>query len=175
MLSRVKQVIAALTAKVNFSDQVFVSKRLNDKERKLFYGMNLPDQRHALNVAYTSLNLSRNNPESDLNLLVRAALLHDVGKQLGDVSTLDKIITVIAHQLVPELASKWGREGRGGKIANFRHAVYVHFHHPERSAQLLRAIGAEPKLVDIISRHHAESQLSDAIELKLLRQADDLN
>jgi len=167
--------VAALTAKVTDADREFIAKRLNLNEKKLFYGMNLPDQHHALNVAYTAIELAKNYPTVDKEILVRCALLHDVGKQRGDVSTWDKIITVIAHKIFPAKAKAWGRPGRGSKVSNLRHAVYLYFHHPMRSAEMLLAIGTEQKIADIIRLHHTAPLDDDSLELIILRQADDLH
>jgi HD superfamily phosphodiesterase len=87
MLNRINQVISALTAKITEQDETFVAKQLNAREQKLFWQMNLPDQRHALNVTYTALRLAQNKSGLNLAALTKGALLHDVGKVRGDVST----------------------------------------------------------------------------------------
>jgi len=175
MLNRVKQVISAVTAKLTAADRKFISDELNHAEELLFYGMNLPDQRHALNVAYTILDISAKGMTVDRNFLVRCALLHDIGKVQGDVSTWDKIITVLAHGLAPHWAESWGRYGRGSSVENIRHAFYIYFHHAERGAQVMEALGEDAKLVDMIRRHHDTPLEDEPRELTLLRQADNLN
>ncbi|MPN10188.1 hypothetical protein SDC9_157483 [bioreactor metagenome] len=175
MLTRIRQGLAAWTARITPEDHIFVENHLNAKEQGLFWRMNLPDQRHALNVAYTSKQLAAHQAGINQNLLLRCALLHDVGKVYGDVSTLDKIITVMAHKLAPQWAKQWGREGRGGKIRNLRHAFYIYFHHPARSASFLQAIGASPAEVEIIARHHKAPAKNDPPELGILREADNLH
>jgi putative nucleotidyltransferase with HDIG domain len=175
MLNRFKQVAAALTARVTAADHDFIRENLRAEERSLFYGMNLPDQRHALNVTYSALALARDKPGVDLGLLVKSALLHDVGKVRGDVSTLDKILTVIAHKLMPDWARRWGKYGRGTRLANFRHAVHIYFHHPERSAELLASVGAAQEVIGVVRRHHEAPQDDEPVELTILRQADDLH
>lgn len=107
MLKRVKQVVAAVTAEITPEDRLFVNQYLNKQEQTLIWGMNLPDQRHVLNVAYTALTLAENQKNIDLNLLVTCALLHDVGKVKGDVSTVDKIVNVIGHKVSPS----WAKNG----------------------------------------------------------------
>lgn len=175
MANRIKQVFAALTAEVTAADHSFIRENLRAEEQSLFYGMNLPDQRHALNVAYTALELVRNKPGIDTELLVKVALLHDVGKVRGDVSTMDKILTVIAHRFAPRWAEGWGRRGRGSKLANLRHAVHTYYHHPEQSAEMLAAIGSREEIVEIVRRHHEDQQPGEPFELAILRQADDLH
>ena len=172
MFNRIKQVVAALTARVTPEDKVFVSRYLNAAEQKLFYGMNLPDQRHVLNVAQTALQLAKFQQKIDINLLVKCALLHDVGKVKNDVSTLDKIITVLGHKLSPQWARQWGRSGRGSKFDNVRHAFYIYFNHGARSAAMLAAINSTPGLVNIVAKHHEAPADDDPLELIILRKAD---
>jgi putative nucleotidyltransferase with HDIG domain len=174
MLNRVKQVIAAVTAEITAYDQAFVAKYLTDSEQKLFWQMNVPDQRHALNVAYTVLEVPKTGEVDEL-LLIRCSLLHDVGKIKGDLSTADKIITVLAHKLAPVWAARWGRPGRGNILDNLRHAFYIYFHHAERSAAMLLASGTTGRLIEIIRRHHQPASSHDPAELVLLRKADNKN
>lgn len=175
MLKRVKQVVSALTAKITADDERFVKKYLNTKEQTLFWGMNLPDQRHVLNVAYTAVQLLKKEDRIDQNLLIKCALLHDVGKIKGDVSTADKIMTVIGHKVSAKWAKKWGRLGRGSKLQNIRHAFYIYFYHAQRSAEMLQGIGTLAPIVEIVRKHHKAPADQDPLELILLRQADDLN
>jgi putative nucleotidyltransferase with HDIG domain len=172
---RVKQVVAALTARIEKHDQDFLSKNLSKAEAAFFYQMNLPDQRHALNVAYTALELADGQEPVDRDLLVKCALLHDVGKVKGDVSTADKIITVLFDTFAPVWAKSWGRQGRGGKIDNLRHAVYIYYNHATRGAAMLTAAGLHPQVTQIIARHHEAPAVGEPPELTLLRAADNLN
>lgn len=174
MVNRVKQVVSALTAEITVADRKFVDENLSKCEQNLFWKMNLPDQRHALNVAYSALHMARNKTVN-LTVLTKCALLHDVGKVKGDVSTLDKIITVMAHKLAPRWAKRWGKQGKGSKLANVRHAFYTYFNHPEISANLLKLIGTNPLIVDIVSKHHKAPAESDPPELVILKAADDLH
>ncbi len=174
MLNRVKQVFAALTAKITDGDKEFVNGRLSVQEQALFWRMNLPDQRHALNVAYTVLDMAKNRPGIDKEILVKSALLHDVGKVKGDVSTADKIITVLAHKFVPQWAERWGRFGRGSNIDNLRHAFYIYFNHAGRGAEMLKEIGVDRRIVEIVRKHHKTPAECDPPELAILKAADNM-
>jgi len=175
MLTRVKQFVAAITAKVTALDRNFIRKNLRAEEQALFYRMNVPDQCHALSVARTALKLAAERSDIDRELLVKCALLHDVGKLRGDVSTWDKVVTVIAHKVAPHRAEAWGKYGQGGRLANLRHAFYTYYHHPERGAGLLAIIGEDCKVVEIIRRHHEAPEAREPAELDVLRQADNLH
>lgn len=175
MLNRVKQVMAALTAKITEADRTFIMEQLTPPEQTLFWGMNLPDQRHALNVAYTACELAENIAAIDKRVLIKSSLLHDIGKVKGDVSTVDKILTVLAHKFTGNWAKRWGRYGRGSKAANLRHAFYVYFNHPRRSADLLKSINEDPLIIEIVSKHHEAPAKDDPPELTILRIADNMH
>jgi putative nucleotidyltransferase with HDIG domain len=175
MIHRVKQVISALTAHILPQDRIFVNQQLNKEEQSLFWKMNLPDQRHALNVAYTARRMAEEMPGCDRALVLKCALLHDVGKMRGDVSTIDKVITVLAHYICPNWAKHWGRLGRGSRLQNLRHAFFIYFHHPERSAALLLAIHSDSVVADIVRRHHEAPAENDPPELSVLQEADNLH
>ncbi len=176
MLKRIKQFVAAMKAHVTEKDKNYVLEHLTNSEAKLFWGMNLPDCYHVLNVSYTAEKLAQHTKLSiDKSLLIKCALLHDVGKVKGDVSTFDKVLTVLGHGYLPTLSKKWGKFGRAGRIQNLRHAFYIYYYHGERGANMLAAIGEPQEIVDIVRKHHALPEKYDPPELILLRQADELN
>ena len=173
---RAKQFWAAITAHITIEDSIWVNGILSPREASLFWRMNLPDQPHAIRVAQSALVLAQRVREDvDTELLLRGALLHDVGKVYGDVSTADKVITVIGHKFAPRMMRSWGREGRGSRLDNLRHACYVYFHHPRRSAEFLKEIGAEKELIELVFHHHEPMVHGERIELTLLRQAEELH
>lgn len=166
--------ISALTAKLYPADRAFIEKHLNHREQALFFAMNLPDQRHSLNVAYTAIDLAKPIADVDEVMLIKASLLHDVGKVYGDVSTFDKIVTVIAYKFAPVWSEKWAEFGKGNKLANLRHAFYIYFNHAERSKEKLIAIGLN-EVAELVSKHHKAPAGDDPLELVILRKADDKN
>jgi putative nucleotidyltransferase with HDIG domain len=175
-MRRIKQVLSALGAEVTPQDEAFAAAHLTRSERKLFGQMSLPDQRHCLNVAYTVTELADGLSDCNQTVLVKAALLHDVGRRRGDVSTSDKIMAVISRAVFGSgFAKKWGKQGRGGILQNLRHAAYVSANHPEIGAELLRLAGTEDRVVNLVRYHHHPAGAADSPELGLLRQADDLN
>lgn len=175
MFKRIRQVILALTAKITIYDRDFVSKWLNQPEQTLFWSMNLPDQQHAINVAYTAQKLVRQRKiKIDQINLIKSCLLHDIGKVKGDVSTIDKILLVVCYQFMPGWARQWQKAGKGNIVQNFRHALYIYEYHPQIGAEKLRQIG-RADLADIIVKHHQLAKSTDQLELVLLRDADELN
>lgn len=175
MLNRIKQVMSAMTARISTEEMQWVNQYLTVNEQQLFWGMSVADQRHALNVACSAMRLAAEHADVSVPLLLRCALLHDVGKVCGDIGTMDKIIAVLACRAVPGRARKWAKPGKGNCYQNLRHAFYVHFHHPERSALFLSAAGTEARIIDIVQKHHKTPAGDDPPELAILRKADAAN
>jgi len=172
VFKRARQVWAALVARITPADELYIAEHLNSREQQLFWQMALVDQFHALQVTKSAMDLADRYPEVDRELLRKAALLHDVGKMRGDISTLDKIITILVHAVSPRAGRIIARSGKGGKIANLRHAFYIYGHHARRGARLAANAGLEAPVVDWIRRHHQKLTADDTLEFRLLQEAD---
>lgn len=141
--------------------------------------MDTAHQYHSLNVAYTSVDLLKKAAREDFgdfideNLLIRAALLHDIAKKDGTVTTLDKIICVLLDKILPKLAKKIAAKG-GGEKHSFKNAVYLYYNHAAIGAAELKKCGLEREAA-IVACHHQPYTDGEAAELTILRQADDLN
>jgi hypothetical protein len=175
MRKRIKQFALVWRARITLEDRAFIGEYLTAGEQDLFYGMNVTDQFHCRRVAGDIMRLAAGRTDVDPRFLVRCALLHDVGRRWGDVSTWDKIIAVLLHYFMPARTRLWAREGQGNRLDNLRHALHVCLYHPNRGVILLRELGAENELLRIVGSHHQPAELEDPVALQLLRQADDLN
>ncbi|MCR5440065.1 MAG: HDIG domain-containing protein [Selenomonas sp.] len=175
MIQRVRQLYRALTAHISQEDRAFIDRSIPESAKALFYQMHPADQYHALQVAKTALQLAdKSNLTVDRSMLLRCALLHDVGRKKGDLDIWGKVFAVLITHFVPGLAkfiackevdSIWRRPGR---------AIYVYYHHPEIGAAMLRAIGLYEEAA-VISRHHQPLAQGDDDLLVILRQADEKN
>lgn len=169
---RIMQFYRALTAVITEEDRKFLQQYLCHREEELFFSMALPEQRHSLNTACCAKKMAMDyGGRINEKQLVRAALLHDVGKAAGDMSPVDKSLAVLADAAFPQRARSWAKKGRGGRIANLRHALYVYYHHAEISYEKLSALGLSD-IAEIAARHHKAPAESDPLELLLLRKAD---
>jgi putative nucleotidyltransferase with HDIG domain len=177
MKNRIRQLLSAVFAEITEADKSYLANNLSVTEQKLFYGMDIPTQRHSLNVAKTAETLIQKGDFPNLNtsLLIKGTLLHDTGKKVKDISTADKILIVIIEIFYPQLLKIYGKEGRGHGLDNIRHAFFVHTIHPQRGAQIATDAGLDPELVNLIKKHHDPIKSADKIELKLLIEADQLN
>ena len=101
MIKRIRQFWRAIKAKLTVEDEVFIDKYLNDEEQKLFFAMQVYDQRHVLNVAHTAKKIIEQNQYEniDYNLLIRACLLHDVGRTAKDICLMDKVTSVLLGKI----------------------------------------------------------------------------
>ncbi len=172
---RICQFWVAIRAEINKNDQAFLMKYLSVPEQLLFFAMAVPEQRHALNVAYTALHLAgQEKQQIQKELLIRVSLLHDVGKISGDTSLFNKIVTVLADHFCPKLARRWAIQGKGTFRQNMCHVFYVYYHHAELSQKKLLALGFD-ELAEIVAAHHKAPANGDSPELSLLRKADNMN
>ena len=100
ILHRVDQFRRAVFARVREEEIVEISTVLTPSELQLFLQMSVVDQRHSLDVYYTSLEIIEDYPDADLNLTKKAVLLHDLGKSCFKVSLMDRVLATLPKKLV---------------------------------------------------------------------------
>lgn len=155
MLHRIKQFYSALTAEVRSEENEFINHYLNEREQTLFFQMSVVDQRHALDVSYLVVKALENRKKSECDRnLVKAALLHDIGKRNGELTLFDRILIVILEKFWPLQMTQWASKGRGGFITNRRHALFIAVHHSLRGAEFLQEIDCEQDIIDLVRDHH---------------------
>lgn len=170
MIQRVRQFYRAITAQVTAADRVWVEDVLPAAAKPLFYAMHPADQYHALNVAKTAMRLWEEAPAGDRALLLRAALLHDVGRVQGDMDIMGKVLAVLVKHFSPDKARQLA-EANAGWLG---HVLYVYYRHPEIGALKLEEIGMNEEAA-IIRCHHRKKMENDPPELAFLQAADELN
>ena len=169
---RVRQVLAALRAHLSAEDWRFIDAWLQPDEKALFASLTLADQYHALQTAYTARQLLPKYPAANQHLLLRCALLHDVGRVRGDMGTKGKILAVLLHAAAPDwVRNKGAADGPAGSL---QHMLYVYLHHAELGAAKLSALGLSAE-ASIVAGHHKAPAEYDPPELKILRMADGMN
>jgi putative nucleotidyltransferase with HDIG domain len=174
IINRVRQFISAIASNITKQDQTFLGLYLNANEMKLFMAMDIPTQKHCLNVAYTCQRLSVGQTNIDSNTLLRAALLHDCGKLAGEVKTWHRVIIVLFDKLLPKLSDKLTKCGKNGSCGSLGQAFLIKSIHSARGAQYAKQTGVESQVVTLIREHHNHN-IKFFPELLLLQQADDLN
>ncbi|AQS59290.1 HDIG domain-containing metalloprotein [Desulforamulus ferrireducens] len=171
-IQRVKQFWYAIMSQLGPAEIEFVQKILSPQEQTLFFAMDRPTQTHCYRVAQTCLELIANQKNINQELLIKSALLHDIGKPANCITTLDKVFIVLLNALAPWIFKKILRSSRRG---HFIQACKHHVNHAAQGAALAEKAHLPGPMVALIKNHHHPPRPEDPPELVLLRQADELN
>lgn len=144
MVHRVWQFFSAAFARVRPSERVLVERHLPPAQMALFWQMARCDQRHALDVLQTLCQAGHHD-----ETLLRAALLHDVGKAAGRLTIWHRVAVVLLQRLAPGRLARLAADGRGWKVP-----FAVHTRHPQSGAQWAMAAGCSAEVGELIYRHH---------------------
>ena len=144
---------------------------LSPVEIVLFTKMPIPDQNHSIRV-FESL-LEKGECDEDL---IKAALLHDIGKGLHQLNRLERVFAVVVDWLSPELALSWGK----GEPEGFKSPLVIIHQHPEWGAELVTQAGGSELLVWLIRNHENNQNTLTASQgnlelLSKLQLADNQN
>lgn len=159
MFYRVKQFIAAITARITKEDVDFVRTYLSQSERALFFRLKPYEQRHCIEVANKLKKMAHNDRE-----MIRLGLLHDVGKTVYPLNPIEKSIIVVLDHV-----SK-------GKIKKYSKCKMVkcYYEHPQIGYHLMKKQGDyDEAFLNKIKKHH-EKDVED-VGVCLLQQADKLS
>ena len=136
----------------------------------LFFGMSDPDQSHSVRVFQTLVDRGEDNED-----LLRAALLHDVGKSLHPLRAWERSLVVVTNRILPNQVLKWGQDEPYG----WRKPFVVALQHPEWGAALVQQEGGSETLVTLIRYHqeHAPPNIGKDVQelLERLQTADGMN
>ena len=159
----------------------FTERFLDANELFLFDQMAPWDQYHTVNTAMYALKKCTgvgSRPNTDITVvgetkihlltLIKAALLHDIGKVKGYAGLPTRLYVSFIRRAFPNYRRRHANHS-GNRI---QHALYVDLVHPVRGAYMALSAGVHPAVADLIRRHHDEPRDSDSIELKILQKAD---
>ena len=132
------------------ADDSFAREWLSDREYQLYGALDVRERDHACRVAKAVL------AKTSIPQLVRAALLHDIGKG-GKYRALERILV---HLYTPR-----GVPAEPNFIG-LRGAWQRNKYHAERGAQLLRSVGGCERVAQLIERHHEPGEDDEARLLK---------
>lgn len=137
------------------ADDAFAARLLPRAEYRLYRQMDVRDRTHACGVAKTLLRLE---PTASRTLL-RAALLHDVGKSGAHYRPLERILVALYTPQVPA----------SPRLRGVRGAWQRRRHHPRYGAHMILAAGGDARVAELVARHHHPAGDPEA---ERLRRAD---
>ena len=160
---------AALRPEIQVTNEA-VLPYLTPAQLTLFRQMQPTEQVHAYKVLSHLVKAGQTDPD-----LLRAALLHDVGKILSPLSIFDRVIIVLGKRLFPKAARRWGE----GTPHGLRRPFVVAACHAEWGADLVEQAGASGLTVELVRCHQDPPNLEPASHsqrlLAELQAADDVN
>jgi putative nucleotidyltransferase with HDIG domain len=139
-----------------------IDKYLSYDEREIFMQLPNHERNHAVDTAFTVLSLG---PPYRTETIVKAALLHDIGKIEGKPGIIKKSILVLMDKIFPSLSYKLSR-----RLKMF----YIYYNHPEIGAKLLENINTDKHAVELVRYHHSDGH-NDIAGMEVLKKADSLN
>ena len=175
VLGMMKRIFSMWIKNLSKEDTALINTYLDDSGKFLFYQMSRIDQHHALDVARIIITEAPDSKLFDQPKLIKAALLHDIGKVAGDFSFCSRILVGFIRRTKPTLRGKlaftnptsfWERVGYG---------FYVDLVHPARGAHMAKIFGVEPTVVEMIRHHHDPPHEGQSVELTWLQLADSRN
>lgn len=143
-------------------------------QQQLFEQMSPNDQRHALAVARTLQQAGYDDPA-----LMQAALLHDVGKSMGQ-PVIHRVLVVLLEAFWPQALHRLAScPAPLNEQPGWRRPFGVHAHHAALGAAWAKERGCEPVAVQLIARHQdrleTEPTRPEDKLLVALQWADNLN
>lgn len=167
---RVRQFMWAVMSRVNEEDIKYINNYLDEDERKLFFSLAASEQKHSVRVAHQVEKLMKALSDKDKskinrNMMIKAALLHDIGKIEKSVNIIDKSLLVIFNKL------------SGGRIKRFTNVkkIDVYYNHGKKGYNLLSNLNKYDERFLFLVRNHHDNDIIGDVELEILRRADSLS
>jgi putative nucleotidyltransferase with HDIG domain len=168
VIYRIKQLWWAVTARP--VADALVAEWLNSAEIPLFRRYTPNDQQHALRVVRHLQQINATDPS-----LIKAALIHDIGKTQLALTVWDRCLIVLASLLMPQRAAHWGLDE--SRRDSWRKPFIVKQHHARWGAEMAAAAGCDSLTIELIARHQDKNTTSNnpktAALLERLQWADD--
>ncbi len=172
VLYRIKQFYWVVSARpLSERDRQRIGHILSPAEIDLFNRYSLSDQNHAVRVL-TAIQASGHHHPA----LLKAALLHDIGKTKLRLTVWDRSLNVLASLIVPHGVAKWGQDASLND--RWRTAFIMNEYHAHWGAVMVADIDGDCLLYQLIDLHQAQAPPNDetiAHYWSILKSADEQN
>lgn len=165
---RVKQFYVNATDKMTKKDYDYAKEILNSKELELFMKLSKSEQKHSIRIAkdieFTIDNKEIKDEEilKNKNILIKSALLHDIGKITKRLNVIDKSVIVILNKLT------------NGKLKKLKKSkkIQCYYNHSSYGYAILKDIIDDEIILDIVKNHHSDETNN---VVSFFKQIDDKN
>lgn len=165
MIIRIKQFFRGVFYRVGNQEYKFINRYLDSYELSLFKKLTSYEKIHTYTVAKRiseKLNSEVYNRNVDKERLIKAAILHDIGKIECPMNIIEKSIIVI----VDKFFRNWLKQNKSKKI-------YIYYNHAEVGYNLLSKKEYSEEFLNIIRFHHSDNiQVENKEEIELLKEID---
>ena len=166
-VGRIRQTIQFITAWIRPVRDSKAREYLTKAEYLLFLKMSRAERQHHLRVLNFLLKADHNHPS-----LLKAALLHDVGKTRFRFTLPERVLVVIVKTLSPQKFEQWSQSAPQG----WKRPFVISACHPVWSAEMGAAEGLDELALDLITRHQSpvpDPPQTEADQLLILLQTAD--
>lgn len=148
---RINRLFRAMRPEFAKPNDAWARVHLPESEYRIYSNMDARDREHAVRVAQRLITLK---PDAR-PILIRAALLHDCGKQVRAYRWRERVWAGL--QVIPELDFDTAMRKKIPLTA-----LEVRALHPQLGAMLVRTANGDPRVAEIIERHHKPQDDADA-------------
>jgi putative nucleotidyltransferase with HDIG domain len=153
-----------MVCRIDSKDKEFISKYLNMDEKSLFNKLATYEQKHSINVAEAVMKVCEENNINN-EALVKAALLHDIGKTYKKLNPIEKSLMVMLNNI---------SKGKLRRYNRFK-KVDVYYNHGDKGYNMLKNTGNyNERFLYLVKNHHNNFIFGDK-ELDILRTCDNKN
>jgi hypothetical protein len=117
---------------------------LTPAEFALYLRMSRPERQHHLRVLAHLLAVGQTHPA-----LLKAALLHDVGKTRFRFGLIERVLVVLVKRWLPQRFKLWSQSQPQG----WKRPFVVSAQHPQWSMEMGQQAGLDPLALELIARH----------------------
>lgn len=157
MIKRIRQFLLCIFSSLGSQDLEYIDKKLDNNIKYIFLKLSKYEKKHSILVARAVEKQFKNDPD-----LVKAALLHDIGKTKYHINIIQKSLLVLFDLLT---------KGKLKKITENK-SINIFYNHGQMGYDILKDSGYNERILFIVKNHHNKNISSD--DLRIIRKFDDM-